>query len=210
MIKPFLVACLIFSAFHAKSQSYGLQVGADYDTPVGDFAYTFKPTKAYHLDLLWYSYEKDNTINFTIGTNTFTPKEEIFYFLTNSDQGYGTTVYSDYKIFSAYMGWMRNLNLAERLKLGLGFNFGAYFSHYTTESNGGGSSSDIGDTNVYLAAKSGFSFDLSDHLQLNLQAKYNAFAPTGKNDARTPAFQDNRIGTFNRTWSSGLAIAYKF
>ena len=210
MIKQLFVASLLFLSLAAKAQFYGVQVGSAFDTPIGQLAYTFKPTVAFHLDVLRFYEDENKTVNFTIGYNTFKPKEEIFYFLTDGEPGYGTTVYSDYKIIPAYLGWMKFFNFSEQMRFGLGFNFGAYFSHFTTESQNGGTSSDISDINAYIAPKTGLSYDFSNYLQINLQAKYNFFAPTGKNDARTPAFNDGRVGTIYRSWSSGLALAYKF
>lgn len=208
MIKQLLVIFLLVTTSNAKAQSsYGVQLGADYDVPIGKFSDNYKPVTAYHVDVLWFADEATKTINFTFGYNTFKPKEDIFYFLNTSEEGYGSIVYSDYKAYTAYIGWMRNFALTEKLKVGAGFNLGAYISHYINK--GPNLYEDFGDINAYLAAKTGFSYDVSDHIQLNVQAKYNGFSPTGKNDPRTPMF-NGRIGTVNYTWSSGLAIAYKF
>ena len=209
MIQRVLVLVLLLSNFYVKAQTYGVQVGAAYDSPLGSFAQRYRPVTAYHADFLWIPEESATTVNFTIGYNTFKPKEDIFYFLTKEGEDFGTIVYSDYELYTAYVGGMHNFTLTETLKFGLGFNFGAYFSHYTSGQSKGTISSNIGDTNVYLAAKTGFSYDVSDHIQFNLEAKYNGFSPTGKNDARTPAF-NGHIGTVNYTWSSGVSVAYKF
>lgn len=208
MIRFLLTLPLFISSLFVSAQHYGIQVGADYDSPVGHFAFKYKPTQAYHIDILWFS--DNNTINFSLSKNNFKPKEEPFYFLINEGEDYGIEQFSDYKATAAYIGWMHNFPLSEVFKFGLGFNFGVYGSHYTTERYDGvqNYSGDIGDMNVYLAAKTGCSFDLSEKIQLSFQAKYNGFSPTGKNDPSTPAF-NGHIGTVNYTWSTGLALAYK-
>ncbi|HEY0055756.1 MAG TPA: hypothetical protein VGB63_10400 [Pedobacter sp.] len=209
MNRHILILFIILSSTAVKAQStYGVQVGADYDTPVGSWAHTYKPVVAYHADFLWFADENTKTINFTVGYNTFKPKADTLYFLTKEGEDYGYIVNSDYETYTAYVGWMRNFSLTETFKVGLGFNFGAYFSHYTTSGTAG--SSDMGDINAYLAAKTGVLFDLSNRLQLNVQAKYNGFTPTGKNDPTMPVFNDSRLGTVNYTWAAGLALAYKF
>jgi len=211
MIKPLLLFFLLFSSSLLKAQDLGLQVAADYDNPLGEFAYKYQAVPAYRVDLLWFA-DDNNVVNFTIGYQSFKPKEDIFYYLLNDGEDYGTASFSNFHVNPVYMGWMHTFSVTEPLRVGAGFNFGAYFSQFTSTSSDKirNSYESIGDLNAYLAAKAAISYDLTSRFQLNCQLKFNAFSPTGKNEARYAAFQDNRIGVFNYTWATGFGLAYKF
>ncbi len=99
----------------------------------------------------------------------------------------------------------------KHIKASAGLDFGAYFTHYELSTNDPQQNSvyDIHSLNVYGSPKLVLSAALNDFISLNIQGKYNVFAPTGNNNGFTPSY-DSEFGSVYTSWSYGIGISYKF
>jgi hypothetical protein len=206
-----IVFLLGFSWSAAQAQSddesqsfYGISIGSDYDVPVGNFAYTFKPAINFNLNLQ-HQYG-DFTTSVSFGYHVYKPKMDTFYYaVTNAD--YGTEVYQNFPVYSFYLGGAYNLKLADQLKVYGGIDFGVYLTHYQVESNDftEDSNQNLHQEDLYMAARLGFTYMLTDHVGLGLEGKYNFFLPTGSTDD-----YDSMVGTMYNSWSVGVRLIYNF
>jgi len=202
----FICSCLSAKAqyFNGDSDSkYGISIGTDYDTPLGNLAYTFKPAINYNLNLLKHS--GDFTANISFGYHSYKPKMDTFYYAeTNVD--YGTAVYQNLTVISAYLGGTYDYPVTDQFKINAGINLGLYATHnvfhtsdFTTDDN-----EDISSKDVYLAARLGFTCMVTDNAGIGLEAKYNFFAPTGDADFNP------LVGKTYFSWSAGVRLMYNF
>jgi hypothetical protein len=203
--------CLSAKAQYYRSESkFSISVGTDYDAPVGNLSYTFKPTLNFNLNLLEHSGDFTGSISF--GYHAYKPKLDTFYYQlsregeTGSPLEYGKIHYQEFTAYSLYLGLVYNVDITEQLKVYSGINLGAYYTHL------GSYQSDFmgkGDTNfheqeLYIAPRLGFNFMLTDHVGIGLEGKYNFFAPTGK------AQYNDRVGTLYNSYATGLRVIYSF
>lgn len=193
----------------SEAQTWGVQVGVDYDTPLKKLSEVYKPATTFNVSAI--QMDDNSSLEFTLGFINFQPKAEQFYYSTDAGINDGIATFSNFKITSAYIGWQHYFRLHEYISLAAGFNFGAYFSKQesTYVDNRFNSTNNIENTNVYFAPKTGICFNLTPSLLLNLQARYNLFAPTGKRDDLMPMFNSD-LGTVYQSWSTGISIAYLF
>lgn len=203
------VLIIVFSVTSAKAQRsdsdsrYGVSLGTDYDVPVGNFAYTFKPAINYNLNLFQRVDHLTGSISF--GYHKYKPKQDVFYYQV-SDTEYGTVKYQDFPAFSFYLGLTYDLPLGERINLHAGINLGAYYTHlvFLADDYLGGEHDDLHERDVYLAPRLGFTYTLTDSIDIGMEGKYNFFAPGGHSE------YGDRVGTLYNSYSAGVRLIYNF
>jgi hypothetical protein len=216
--KGVLLTCFIIPIFFtttAKAQgsydtSHAIAIGIDYDAPVGDFSYTFKPTTNYNLSFLLNSGDLTGSVNF--GYHNYKARQDTFYYLvTYTDDGkdhteYGHVHYENFPVYSFYLGLVYNLELAEQLKVYGGFNLGVYYTHFVFQASDvlGGSNTDLHEQDLYIAPRLGCTWLLTKSIGVGIEGKYNFFAPTG--DSR----YTDRVGTLYNSYSTGVRLIYNF
>ncbi len=210
-VKRLLLSIFIIIAFsfNVKAQydtsdsRYGLSIGSDYDAPVGNFAYTFKPATNYNLNLL---HHYDNfTTSISFGYHVYKPKLDTFYYqVTNTD--YGTIHYQNFPVYSLYLGAVYDLKLTDKFKAYAGINFGIYFTHlkYNSSDFLSVNNVDVNDQDIYLAPRLGFTFMITNNVGIGIEGKYNFFAPTGETT------DNDRVGTLYNSFSAGVRLTYDF
>jgi hypothetical protein len=188
----------------------GVQLAMDYDSPMGKLSFVYKPAISPNFSLLL-SKSENFIVNITVGYHTYKPKAAEFYYLIDEGENYGIDTFSEYKVKTAYLGFLYELPFTETIKGVGGANFGAYFTEYETTSVDRQqiSSSGFADKNLYFSPKIGVSLNLTESIACSMLAKYNMFSPTGENDPRTPIFNGG-IGKLYTSWSSGIGLSYKF
>jgi hypothetical protein len=182
---------------------YGVSVGADYDAPVGNFAYTFKPAINYNLNLLRHDGNFTSSISF--GYHVYKPKMDTFYYAATSSD-YGTVEYQNFTVVSFYLGGTYDYPVSDQLKVYAGVNFGVYSTHLAFQSANflEDDNEDLHEQNFYLAGRLGFTYMLTDNVGVGIEAKYNFFTPAGDSE------DDAQVGTTYFTWSAGLRLTYNF
>lgn len=190
---------------------FGVQIGADYDFPLGKLGFTYKPAISPNISLLLSKSERFS-INLTVGYHVYQPKAAEFYYLIDDGENYGVDTFSEYKVKSAYLGFLYHIPFTETIKGLAGLNFGIYKTDYETTSNDRQQSSisEVADRNVYIGPKLGLSFNITESIAWNVLVKYNLFSPTGNNDNFAPAVFNKDLGTVYTTLSAGTGISYKF
>ena len=213
----FLLITLCYSVVKAQYPYYeddrfklGIQVGVDYDNPLNKLGSTYKPAVSPNFSLLFSQFD-NFTANITAAYFVYQPKAPEFNYLTDDGENYRTDIYSAYKSKALYVGFLYHLGLGKHIKASAGLNFGAYFTHYELSTNDPQQNSvyDIHSLNVYGSPKLVLSAALNDFISLNIQGKYNVFAPTGNNNGFTPSY-DSEFGSVYTSWSYGIGISYKF
>jgi len=216
--KGILLICFIIPVFFtstAKAQGsydsrYGISVGTDYDAPVGNFSYTFKPAMNYNLSFLMTSGSLTGSVNF--GYHNYKAKQDTFYYqVIYTEDGrdhldYGSVHYENFPVYSIYLGLVYNLELSEQLKVYAGANLGAYYTHFVFQARDvqGGSNTDLHERDLYIAPRLGFTYSLANNIGIGIEGKYNLFAPTG--DSR----YSDRVGTLYNSYSAGVRLTYYF
>ncbi len=178
--KNFLFICFaisIFFATTAKAQydvKYAIAIGTDYDAPVGNFSYTFKPATNCNLSFTGNSGNITGSVNF--GYHNYKTKQDTFYYQV-SDTEYGRVHYQNFPVYSFYLGWVYNLELTEKLKVYGGINLGLYYTHFVFQARDfiGGSNTDLHEEDVYFAPRLGFSYPLTENVGIGIESKYNFF-----------------------------------
>ncbi len=214
-MKKSLLFFLIFTCFKVRAQQnsdinidhfdhgVGITLSTDYDVPIGNLAYSFKPAIAYGVHLTTFN---DNfNINYSVGYEVFKPKLDTFYYSVGAAD-YGTISYQNFSIFSAYLGPVYNFRAANQFWIFAGLNLGAYYTRYAYQSSDKYvfDNTDLHEKDLYIAPKAGFTFVLSNTLLISLQSKYNFFAPLGKTK------YNSRVGTLYNSLASGITLTYKF
>lgn len=214
-----LLAFLLFSGLNSMAQrsramysyggggggtsDYGLIIGGDYDKPLSDLGYYYKAAPAFDIGLLRYA--GNFTFGVNIGYHQYQPIQATSFY-TDSISSISTSI-SNYTTVSFYLSAIYNVNLTDDVRFFLGGNFGVYYNHYTsseTDSDTYSDSFDTRDEDIYIAPRAGFSFRIADALDLNLQAKYNLFTPTGN-------VNDNPdVGHFYKSFATGISFTYRF
>ena len=193
---------------YGNSNTFGVQLGAEYDSPLGNFALSHKPAITYNFSLL--KYLNSSHLNLSAGYLNYKPWQPIFTF---EDEGVelGKYTTSDFRVYAIYAGWQKDFRLSDVISLGGGVDVGGYFSKYRITISQTGLDSDITteEQNIYLAAKAGFGFNLAEQVQINLQAKYNFFTPSQTYNSRSTEYSEGGWVSY-ASWSAGLGIAYKF
>jgi len=205
----------IFFTSTAKAQGsydskYGISIGTDYDVPVGNFSYTFKPTMNYNLSFLMTSGSLTGSVNF--GYHNYKAKQDTFYYqVIYTEDGrdhldYGSVHYENFPVYSIYLGLVYNLELSEQLKIYAGANLGAYYTHFVFQAKDvqGGSNTDLHERDLYIAPRLGLTYSLANNIGIGMEGKYNFFAPTG--DSR----YSDRVGTLYNSYSVGVRLIYNF
>jgi hypothetical protein len=204
------VMAMLFSWSAANAQSYrddetkyGISIGSDYDTPVGNLAYTFKPAINYNLNFL--QQKGDFTANVSFGYHAYTPKMDTFYYAATSTD-YGTAEYKNFTVTSFYLGGTYNYPVSDQFKINAGVNLGAYFTHYYLHQSNFAldETDDLSEKDIYIAARLGFTYMLNENVGIGVEGKYNFFAPTGS------AEDNDRVGTLYFSWSAGVRLTYIF
>ena len=188
---------------------FGVAVGSDYDSPVGNFSYTFKPAINYNASFLWYY--GDFSMNFTAGYHEYKPKQDTFYYELESTQmgfnsQYGSVSYGNFRVYSFYLGLNYHLTITDQFKVYCGLNLGEYTTHFVFHSADllEEQNEDLHETDIYLAPKLGITYMLNDNIGIGIEGKYNLFAPSG--DAR----YNDRVGTLYNSYSTGVRLSYNF
>lgn len=207
----FCIFCffLMSNAFIAKAQRFsssrtnGIGVNVAYDAPLGKLKQTYKPAANYGLN--YYSFDDNYTITVGIGLRTYKLKQDIFYYEVG-DGDYGTISYTDFSSYYGYLGAAYNIGLSERVKIFIGANLGMCISKFSSHSEDAYviESNNIKERQVYGAPKLGFTIDLNDYLQLNVQGAYNVFATLGRTEF------NSRAGTTYTSYTIGSGITFKF
>lgn len=209
-IIPIIVVMTVFSCSSAKAQrnsssdsQYGVSIGSDYDAPVGNFAYTFKPAINYNLNLLRHS--GDFTMNLSFGYHMYKPKQDTFYYQASATE-YGKVSYQNFPVYSFYLGLIYNLPITDQLKIYTGFNLGAYNTHFVFVATDFlvDDHEDLHEQDLYLAPRLGVAYMIDNHLGIGLEGKYNLFAPTGDSQ------YNSRVGTLYNSYSVGGRLIYNF
>lgn len=179
---------------------YGIVFGVGYDAPLGNLKNVYKPATNYSIGVS--SFMSDITVSLTLGYHAYKPKDDL---VTSGDVENISTIFSDYRVYSAYAGVVYNLNLSDDMRLYGGGNIGLYSTHYAFSStdNVGEFIVDLRERDIYLAPRLGFIFALTNNIGLSLESKYNFFAPTGKSDY-------DSAGTFYTSVAAQAAITFKF
>jgi outer membrane protein W len=193
----------------SSDPEWGLALGSDYDAPVGNLAYSFKPAINYNFSVIRYS---DNfSMNFTAGYHQYKPKQDTFYYALESTQvglgpQYGTIAYGNFTVYSFYLGLNYHLTITDQFKAYCGVNLGAYMTHFIYHSSDllEDDNEDLHEEDLYLAPKLGFTYMLNDNIGLGLEGKYNLFAPTGDKQ------YNDRVGTLYNSYSAGIRLTYNF
>lgn len=215
LVKTLRGACLlmfIFISFSAKAQyhhygsddnTFGAALTAGYDVPVGNLSYTYKPAITYGARFLWN--QGAVTANVSFGYHVYKPKLDTFYYAVD-ESNYGKVSYSNFTIYSFYIGGAYNLEVTEGFKVYGGLDLGAYESHVIVHSSDLyiDSHSDTHQEDVYLAPKLGFTYLVTDNIGVGIEGKYNFFAPTGK------AKDNPAVGTLYNSYSGNLVLTYNF
>ncbi|MGZ3752407.1 MAG: hypothetical protein ACXVI9_08535 [Mucilaginibacter sp.] len=201
---------ILFSYSDAKAQrsgksesDYGISIGSDYDAPVGNFSYTFKPAINYNLNLLRHS--GDFTMNLSFGYHMYKPKQDTFYYQVSNTE-YGKVSYQNFPVYSFYLGMIYNFPVNDQLKLYGGINLGAYNTHFVFRATDFmvDDHEDLHEEDVYLAPRIGLAYLIDEHVGIGLEGKYNFFAPAG--DSR----YNSRVGTLYNSYSVGVRLIYNF
>jgi len=179
---------------------YGIVFGVGYDAPLGNLKNVYKPAINYSIGVS--RFMSDFTVSLTLGYHAYKPKDDL---VTSGDIENTSTLFSDYRVYSAYAGIVYNLNLADNVRLYGGGNIGLYSTHYAFSSTDNVSEFivDLRERDVYLAPRLGLIFALTNNIGLSLESKYNFFAPTGKSDYASS-------GTFYTSVAAQAAITFKF
>ena len=179
---------------------YGIVFGVGYDAPLGNLKNVYKPAINYNLGVS--RFMNDFTVSLTLGYHAYKTKDDL---ITAGDIENTSTIFSDYRVYSAYAGAVYNLNLADDVRLYGGGNIGLYFTHYAFSSTDNVSEFivDLRERDIYLAPRLGFIFALTNNIGLSLESKYNFFAPIGKSDYGSS-------GTFYTSVAAQAAITFKF
>ncbi|KLT64772.1 MULTISPECIES: hypothetical protein [Pedobacter] len=189
----------------------GVQIGADYDSPLGELKYIYKPAISPNISVLLSQNDRFSA-NITVGHHVYQPRAEAFYYLLDDGENYGIDTFTQYKVTSIYLGFLYHIRFTDVIKGLAGLNFGIYKTDYETTSTDPYQSSftGIADRNVYIAPKLGVSFAITESIALNVLAKYNLYSPTGNNDNFTPAIFHKDLGKVFTAWSVGTGISYQF
>jgi len=204
------LAIVFFSCSAVKAQyynnsdsRYGISIGTDYDKPVGNLSYTFKPAINYNLNLL---HHYDNfTVSVSAGYHAFKPKLDTFYYQV-SDTEYGTAHYENFTVYSFYLGATYDLALSDQLKIYTGINLGMYYTHFALQSTDFmiHDTEDLHEQDAYFAPRLGFTYMINDNIGIGLEGKYNFFAPTGQKQ------YNDRVGTLYNSYSAGVRLMFNF
>jgi hypothetical protein len=215
LVKMLCRACLtalVFISFSAKAQyryggsdedKFGAALTAGYDVPVGNLSYTYKPAITYGARFLWT--KGAVTANISFGYHVYKPKLDTFYYAVD-ESNYGKVSYSNFTIYSFYIGGAYNLEVTDGFKIYGGLDLGAYESHVVVHSSDlyVDSHSDTHQEDVYLAPKLGFTYLVTENIGIGIEGKYNFFAPTGK------AKDNPAVGTLYNSYSGNLVLTYNF
>lgn len=186
-----------------SDSDFGISIGADYDAPVGNLSYTFKPTFNYNLSVLRHY---DNfTMNLTLGYHSYKAKQDTFYYQVSATD-YGTVTYQPFTAYSLYLGLAYDLPVNDQLKVYGGINLGAYYVHFAFHSSDLvlNDNENFYEQELYFAPKVGFTYMLSDNIGVGIEGKYNFFAPTGKK------IDNDRVGTLYNSYAAGVRLTYNF
>jgi hypothetical protein len=199
-----LFSCLSARAQYSNSDSrYGISIGSDYDAPVGNFSYTFKPTINYNLSLLHHYDNLTGSISF--GYHQYQPKQDTFYYQANSTN-YGTVSYKNFPVYSFYLGLTYDFAVTEQLKIYSGINLGVYYTHFAYHASDFlvDDTENLNEEDVYLAPRLGVTYMLNDNIGIGIEGKYNFFAPSGDSQ------YNDRVGTLYNSYSAGVRLTYNF
>ncbi|WP_091152220.1 hypothetical protein [Mucilaginibacter pineti] len=184
-----------------------LSFGAAYDAPLGDFGQFFKPAVNYNVSLL--NYFEDFTVGLTLGYHSYKPKDQISY--DTGDATDGTTdvidisvAYKNFKVYSAYLSGVYNINLADDFRVYLGANLGTYhtqsaFSYIVDDVE---TTSSTSQTQLYTAPKLGVTFPVSSSFGISVETKYNVFFAGSSADGSS-------FGSSVKTFSGGVNLNFK-
>lgn len=207
---PVIIVLILFSCLSAKAQyynhsdsEYGVSIGADYDAPVGNLSYTFKPAINYNLSVL--RHYDDFTMNLTLGYHAYKAKQDTFYYQVTATD-YGTVTYKPFTVYSIYVGLSYDLPVNDQLKVYGGINLGAYYVHFAFHSFDlfVDDNENLNEEELYLAPKIGFTYMVNDNVGIGLEGKYNLFAPTGDSQ------YNSRVGTLYNSYAAGIRLTYNF
>lgn len=213
----FLFAMFCFCSVKAQYPYYeddrlrvGIQLGMDYDSPMGKLSFIYKPAISPNFSLLL-STSENFIVNVTVGYHVYKPKAEEFYYMLDDGESYGTDTFSEYKVKAAYLGFLYKLPFTETIKGIGGANFGAYFTDYETTTIDKTQSSYSGraDKSVYISPKLGIAIDFTESITYSVQCKYNMYSASGRNDSSMPIFNKD-LGVLYTSWSGGMGLSYKF
>lgn len=183
--------------------NYGIIIGGDYDKPLSDLGEFYKPAPAFDIGVL--KYVGDFTFSLNLGYHQYQPIQATSFY-ADSISSVSSSI-SNYSTISYYFGAIYNIALSDNVKFFFGANFGIYYNHYSSSDSADGEvtdSSDTHDEDLYIAPRGGLSFKLSDALDLNLQAKYNLFSPTGN------TYDNPDVGHFYKSFATGISFSYRF
>lgn len=175
-----------------------LSFGAAYDAPLGDFGQVFKPAINYNVSLL--NYFEDFTVGLTLGYHSYKPKDDI-----SNDTGDETTDFfenKNFKVYSAYLSGVYNINLADDFRVFLGANLGTYHTQsavsYIVDDIE--TTSSTSQTQLYTAPKLGVTFPVSSSFGISVEAKYNVFFAGSSADGSSSSV---------KTFSGGVNLNFK-
>jgi len=189
--------------FNNSDSNYGISIGTDYDTPIGNLGYTFKPALNYNVNL--FKHSGDFTASVSIGYHVYKPKQDTFYYAATATD-FGTAVYQNFTVVSFYLGGTYDYPVTDQFKIYGGVNLGLYNTHLAFHSVDFlvDDTEDLHEQDLYFAPRLGFTYMFDDNVGIGLEGKYNFFAPTGKKQF------DDRIGTLYNSWSAGIRLTYNF
>jgi hypothetical protein len=215
MKKIILISFLITLSFSSSAQK-GVSLSVDYEIPLGELAFVYKPTTSYTFSFL--SADDDKIWNFSIGYYSFIAKQDTFYYLVG-ENNYGIATQSNYSIIPLYVGLASKIRLSDKIDFLPGIDLGYYYvwykytsrdpmieDSYSTVINVSGSN--IEGKGV-LSPKVGLSYKFTEALELKFQSKYNIFFSLGSQDSESIYYNPN-VGTYNISWSNGLSLIYNF
>ncbi|WP_221284649.1 outer membrane protein [Mucilaginibacter sp. SP1R1] len=192
---------------------YGVTFGFGVDAPLGNLKDVYKAAPAYDLSVV--RFLGDFTVGLNLGYHVYKPKDDVasagdITIDGNADGTVtvdnGTTVFSNYKVYSAYASAVYNVDLSDDTRLYGGANIGLYVTHYAfafTTDDGNYAVAELRDRNIYLAPRLGVIFALTENIGLSFDARYNFFAPTSNT-------QYESSGSFYTSMAGQVGLTYKF
>ena len=193
---------------YTEKSDYGFALGAGVDIPTSGLSDVYKA--APYFDVSLERHLKKFLFGVTLGTRSFTPKQEEF----TETSGSGSVLAIKYGNFTSYMLYgsaVYNLGISDKVAIFGGVNFGVYRSGYqssATLDNAALFDASFTENELYGAVKVGLSIDMGNGVALNFNTRANNFFNMGA--SVTADGEIEKLPTSYYSWATGASISFRF